>query len=87
MVCPVMCRADSENKNEMTCATSSGSATRPRGLLRPALAFPSGVLMSHDLNKRVLMMPGRMQFTRIPSRPKASANDLVICANPAFDAA
>lgn len=30
IVWPVMCRAESEQRNEMTCATSSGSATRPR---------------------------------------------------------
>src|SRR5207249_9301756 len=84
IVCPVMWRAASLQRNTMTLATSSGSATRPSTDSRSARSSTSrGSLVSSS----VLTNPGATALTLTLEGPKSTAADLVSPISPALLAA
>ena len=65
-----MWRADSEQRNEITCATSSGSATRPSTELFCARSMTSAGSIAM---RSVRMKPGATAFTFTLAGPSSTA--------------
>lgn len=83
MAVPVTYELALEQMNSMAFATSSGRATRCRGVMRTTSCFS---VCDRQQAHLVPVMPGRTALTRMPLPSSSWAKDLVKATTPALDA-
>src|SRR5439155_9822567 len=82
---PVMKLADEEARNKIASAISSGVAIRPTRCIAAcccSTAAGSGIVSAHSRMSGVSTPAGQTQLTRMPSRARSMASDLVIATRP-----